>query len=158
MKSRVPDTSRREFCVHACQAASLAAFAAILDACSGSPSGPSGNATELPTIAGTNSAGTVTVSIASGSPLASVGGAALVQASGVNLLVSRTGQDTFVALSAVCTHQGCTVTGIQNSTYVCPCHGAGFTTSGAVVAGPATRALQAYATTFANNVLSIRIA
>lgn len=43
---------------------------------------------------------------------------------------------TFVAYSAVCTHQGCIVnpdgTGFQ-----CPCHGATYDSSGAVTGGPA---------------------
>lgn len=48
----------------------------------------------------------------------------------------------FVAYSAVCTHQGCTVA-YQNGQLACPCHGSVFDpANGAeVVAGPAPRPL-----------------
>jgi cytochrome b6-f complex iron-sulfur subunit len=106
---------------------------------------------------GSVSSGAVTVSVDASSPLATVGGAALVQSASGNFLVSRTAPDTFVAVTAVCTHEACTVTGFQNSRYVCPCHGSQYTTSGTVVQGPATRALQQFATRFATNVLTITL-
>jgi hypothetical protein len=40
-----------------------------------------------------------------------------------SFLVARTGTDTFTALTAICTHQQCTVTGFADNRYVCPCHG-----------------------------------
>jgi cytochrome b6-f complex iron-sulfur subunit len=60
-----------------------------------------------------------------------------------------------VALTAVCTHEQCTVTGFQNSQYVCPCHGSQYSTSGAVTMGPATRALQQFSTQFSTPTLTI---
>ena len=148
---------RRVFCLHACQAASLAAIGSLLPACSGSPSRPSGSAPALPTLNGQVSAGAITVTVDASSPLATVGGAALVQSSAANVLVSRQSQDTFAAVTAICTHEQCTVTGFQNSRYVCPCHGSQYTTTGAVVQGPATRNLQTFATRFTNNVLTITV-
>ena len=147
---------RREFCIHTCQALSLAAITGALDACSKSPSSPSSNAPALPTIVGTSSGGGVNLTIDASSPLATTGGAALVQAAAGNFLVSRSSQTDFVALTAICTHEQCTVSGFQNSRYVCPCHGSQYSTTGAVVQGPAARALQQFATTFTNNVLTIR--
>jgi cytochrome b6-f complex iron-sulfur subunit len=135
---------------------SVAAVGTLLPACSnGNPSGPSATVPALPLITGSLGNGAVTVTVDSASPLASVGGAALVQSSVGNFLVSHTGQDTFVALTATCTHQTCTVTGFENSRYVCPCHGSQFTTAGAVAAGPATRALQQFATQFTAPTLII---
>ena len=145
--------TRRAFCAQACGAASLASVASMLQACGGSPTSPS-DAPGLPTINGSVTNRVVSVSIDPGSPLATVGNAALVQTTAGSFLVARTAQSTFTALTAVCTHEGCTVTGFESQTYVCPCHGSRFNTAGGVTAGPATRALQSFATQFANNVLT----
>ncbi len=137
---------------------SLATLGSILQACGGSsPSSPTTSAPSLTAVSGTVSAGVVNVTIDAASPLAAVGGAAFVQSSSGNFLVSRTAQDTFVALTAICTHEQCNVTGFQSSRYVCPCHGSQYSTTGAVLQGPATRALSQFATRFANNVLSITL-
>ena len=148
---------RRDFMAHACQAVSLATIGSILQGCSGNPSGPSSSAPSLTVVNGTAGGGAVNVNIDAASPLGTVGGAALVQSGSGNFLVSRTGQDAFVALTAICTHEQCTVTGFQSSRYVCPCHGSQYSTTGAVVQGPASRALQQFATRFANNVLTITL-
>lgn len=152
---------RREFCGQACRAASLAAVGGALTAlaqgCGGSggnPSSPS-SAVSLPVVTGTVSGATVTLAIDASSPLAAVGSAALVQTSNGRLLVAHTGQGTFTALSATCTHEGCTITGYGSQTFVCPCHGAQYDTSGHVTRGPATRPLPQYATSFVDNVLTI---
>ena len=52
-----------------------------------------------------------------------------------------------VAVSRTCTHEGCTVLLPEppERTLDCPCHGSRFTTAGAVVNGPAPRALPAFA-------------
>jgi cytochrome b6-f complex iron-sulfur subunit len=152
--------TRREFCTHACQAVSLTAFAGalgtILQGCggSGNPAGP-GSVQALPLINGTFANGSVTITIDAASPLAAVGSAALVQTGGGFLLVAHTGQDAFMALNGTCTHQTCTITGFGSGTYVCPCHGSQFSTSGQVVAGPAPSNLRQHQTQFANGVLTI---
>ena len=149
--------TRRAFCAQACAAASLAVLATLTDACGGSPTEPSSgsSAPQLQTVSGSVLNGVVSVNIAAGSTLATPGAAALVQATNGSFLVARTAQDSFTALTAVCTHEGCTVSGFQNQNYVCPCHGSTFTTSGSVVAGPASRPLRQFTTQFANNVLTI---
>ena len=147
-------TSRREFCA---QAVALVSIGGLLQGCGGSPTSPS-NAPALPTLNGTASGGAVTLTIDAGSPLATVGSAALVQTGSGNFLVSRTAQDTFTALTAVCTHESCTITGFQSPTFVCPGHGSEFTTSGSVARGPASAPLRQFATRFAGNALTITLA
>jgi len=54
-------------------------------------------------------------------------------------------------------HEACTITGFDNTNYVCPCYGSKFTTAGRVINGPANARLRTFATPFANNVLTISI-
>jgi Rieske Fe-S protein len=151
-----PRSSRREFCVHACQAASFVAATALLQACSGNSTSPSGSTT-LPTINASAAAGKLTVTIDAASPLAAVGSAALVQSTAGNALVSRTAQDTFTAVTALCTHEACTINGISGQIYVCPCHGSQFSVTGGVLKGPAASPLRQFTTSFAGNVLTIAL-
>lgn len=155
----VPKASRREFCAHAI---SLVTVASLLEGCgSSSPTGPGGggsNVPAMPTLNGSAAGNTITVTIDGGSPLASSGSAALVQAGNAgSFLVTRTGQDTFNALTAVCTHEQCIITGFASGTFVCPCHGSQYNTSGRVQAGPATQSLRQFGTQFTNNVLTITL-
>ena len=152
--TETPLPSRREFCAHACQAASLAAASALWQACGGNSTSPS-NSTPLPTINASAAAGTLSVTVDAASPLAAVGSAALVQSNAGNALVTRTGQDTFAAMTAVCTHEACTVTGVSGSTFVCPCHGSQFSSTGGVVKGPAALPLRQFTARFSGNVLTI---
>ena len=87
--------------------------------------------------------------------LAATGTAALVQAANGVFLVAHTGPGSFVALTGICTHQTCTITGFANQTYVCPCHGSTFDVNGRVLGGPAPRALREYPTQFNEGVLTI---
>jgi cytochrome b6-f complex iron-sulfur subunit len=152
----LPQT-RRDFCVQACRAVSLITVGAAIQGC-GSPTSPSGStAPPLATVNGSVASGTVTATIDATSPLASIGSAALVQSSAGNFLVSRAAQDTFTALTAICTHEGCTVDRFASPVYVCPCHGSQYSTSGSVVMGPANAPLRQFATRFANNVLTITL-
>ena|SRR5436190_5073511 len=152
--------SRREFCAQACHVATAGALAGalgtVLDGCSGGGGNGSlpSNVPTLPTIAGTPTSGGVSVTVA-GSPLASVGSAALVQSSSGVFLVARTGQDTFSALTSTCTHQTCTIIGFTGDAFVCPCHGSRFSTTGAVQNGPANRPLRSFATRFDGTTLVI---
>jgi Rieske Fe-S protein len=150
--------SRRTFCLHACQAASCLALGSLAQACGGVSGGSSpSNVPQLSLVNGNVSGRTVVVQIDSSSPLAAVGGAAMVRSSGGAFLVARTGQDSFSALTTICTHQTCTITGFDSTNYVCPCHGSRFTTTGRVVNGPANAPLRSFATQFSNNVLTISL-
>ena len=148
----IPSPTRREFCAYACRGASLLA-AGVFTACGGSPTSPS-NATPLSTVSGSVSGRTVSVSIDPAGALASVGSAAILQTSLGTFLVAHTAQDSFSVLSAICTHESCTITGFSGSQFVCPCHGSQFTTSGGVANGPATRSLPSFASQFSGGVLT----
>jgi len=80
---------------------------------------------------------------------------ALVTSTAGTFLVARTGATSFLALTAQCTHQACVVSNATSSSYVCPCHGSEFDTSGRVLVGPATVPLRQFQTQFSNNVLTI---
>ena len=145
--------TRREFCT---TAVSFVAIGTLLESCGGSPTSPS-NIPALSTITASVSNNTISLTLDASSPLASVGSAALVRAGSGNFLVARVGQDTFNAMTAVCTHEACTVERYESGTFTCPCHGSQYNTSGAVVKGPAPASLRRFNTSFANNVLTISL-
>ena len=153
--------SRRSFCAGACQAASAAALAALFSSCgssssSSSPTGPSSMPVDLAVLSGVFTGSKVQVT-AAGSPLATVGGAALVQSIAGAFLLARTSSSAFVAVEAICTHEGCTITGGDGAVYVCPCHGSRYDRTGHVILGPATASLRQYGTNFADGVVSISL-
>ena len=58
------------------------------------------------------------------------------------IVVTQPEKGTFKAFTAVCTHQGCTVTKVLGGKIVCPCHGSTFSiTDGSPQGGPAQSAL-----------------
>ncbi|MEO8168310.1 MAG: Rieske (2Fe-2S) protein, partial [bacterium] len=72
------------------------------------------------------------------------------------LIVARIADGSYVALSQRCTHAGGTVQyNLNSNIFHCPVHGASFSTSGSVVAGPAGSPLQKYNTTLAGNSLRV---
>ena len=69
-----------------------------------------------------------------------VGGGKIFAAADVVITQPTAGK--FVAFSATCTHQGCSVSTITGDTVNCPCHGSSFALAdGSVVNGPATSGL-----------------
>lgn len=153
MSDRSGSVSRRQFCAGACQAASGATLLTLLSACGGSPTSPGGGNSLLTVLAGQLVGSSVRVT--PGGALANTGDAALVESTAGVFLVARTGASTFTALDAVCTHEGCTITGAQGSDYVCPCHGSRYSRDGRVIGGPALANLRQYSTTFADDVVTI---
>ncbi len=60
------------------------------------------------------------------------------------LVITQPKAGAFKAFSAICTHQGCTVSTVESGTINCPCHGSQFAIAdGAVVNGPAKKPLPA---------------
>lgn len=73
-----------------------------------------------------------------------------------NVFIIRTSDTNYTALSTTCTHQGCTISYNSSSKrLVCPCHGAMFNTTGAVLQGPASTPLTIYTTTVVGTTLTI---
>jgi Rieske Fe-S protein len=63
---------------------------------------------------------------------------------GDKIVVTQPASGDFKAFTAVCTHQGCTVSSVEDSTINCVCHGSKFSIEdGSVQNGPATAALSA---------------
>lgn len=152
-----PPQTRRQFCAHACQAASFLAVGAFAG-CGGSPSSPSAvNAPPAPTVAATLAGRVVSVALDGATALSAVGSGAIAQTALGTFLVARTGQDTYTALSSTCTHEAFAVTGFSNGRFICPNHGSQFTTSGAVAVGPATRGLSQFPTQVSGNVLTFTV-
>ena len=75
-----------------------------------------------------------------------------------NIIVANTGNDNFIALSSICTHQGCTVGYDPGAANIkCPCRWSVSATTGLVINGPAPLALQTYAVSEADNILTISL-
>ena len=148
--------SRRQFCSGACQVASGAALATLVSACSGgdSPTSPSGNATKLGVSNGRFTGSGVQVNVA-GTALTETSGAVLIESTAGVFLLARTGANSYSAIDAVCSHESCTVTGADGTTYVCPCHGSRYDRNGQVLAGPARAALRQFPTSFSDGIVTI---
>ena len=73
-----------------------------------------------------------------------------------DVIIIRTGSDTFAALSRFCTHE---TVGLgysaANTKLVCPRHGSEFSTTGSVLRGPANTALFKYKTEFTSPNLRV---
>ncbi|MFR0356473.1 Rieske (2Fe-2S) protein [Streptomyces sediminimaris] len=60
------------------------------------------------------------------------------------VVVTQPKKDEFKAFSAICTHQGCTVSTVADGTIDCPCHGSKYRIAdGSVAGGPAPSPLPA---------------
>ena len=129
----------------------LALAPSILESCSKSSSMNPG-----PTTGGTPPSGSVInldLSLAENSALNTPGSSKIVQ----NILIINTGTK-IVALSSICTHQGCTV-GYNSAAgdIECPCHGSVYSLSGSVINGPAPSPLHSYPVSQTGNILTITI-
>ena len=80
-----------------------------------------------------------------------------------NLLIARTGEETFVAVDIKCTHKGCEVKfedakdAKHSPMFACPCHDSKFDMNGKPKNGPATIPLGTYKTSFKDGEVTIHI-
>ncbi len=157
-ETSLQEASRREFlktlATTGAALACTATLSAVLAACGGG-SNPTDSTTPPP------ATGQQERFAASSVPaLATVGGGALRTFANRNngnpVLIVRVaagnGSDVFRAMTALCTHAGCTVDTPGTNAWTCLCHGSRFSIQasnfGAVVNGPASRPLQTFPTTF----------
>ncbi len=118
----------------------------IVESCSKSSTGDNGKLTP------DGSAIDLDITLPAYSALATAGGYVVVQ----NIIVINVDNSKFVALSSVCTHQGCTVGfDAPSGDIKCPCHGSVYATSGSVITGPAPSALRAYTAAKSGNIISV---
>lgn len=72
------------------------------------------------------------------------------------IVVTQPKTGEYKAFSAICTHQGCTVSQVVDGTINCPCHGSKFhIADGSVAHGPATRPLPAESITVTGNSITL---
>jgi len=95
----------------------------------------------------TPTSGRVRLSLADYPELAAPDGSVMIRPTGWDdpIYVLALGDRRFTALSPICTHRGCTVE-IQGARLECPCHGSVYDRDGAVLHGPAERALAQFRT------------
>jgi cytochrome b6-f complex iron-sulfur subunit len=73
-----------------------------------------------------------------------------------DIIIIRYSETEYLALSKVCTHQGCEVSYNSSGSYLpCPCHGSVFSTTGSVLNGPAVTNLRSYNVKLTGNSLII---
>lgn len=105
---------------------------------------------------GNGGSGTTRLTANLGSELTSIGSSKI----NGSVIVVRTAagnvEGSFVALSLICTHQGCTVGFDSVATgFKCPCHGSEYNITGGVTQGPAPAALTRYKVTITDNILTV---
>jgi len=72
----------------------------------------------------------------------------------IPVFVTNEGNDKFTVFDVRCTHLGCPISWDDKATqFNCPCHGAVFSASGEVLAGPPPRPLNKYETKLEDGVL-----
>jgi cytochrome b6-f complex iron-sulfur subunit len=73
-----------------------------------------------------------------------------------NIIIAYLGNEEYIALSKICTHQQCTVEySREKELVVCDCHGSEFELDGDVASGPADEPLQEYNTELDGQALRI---
>ena len=100
--------------------------------------------------------GRVTLPFARFPELLTPGGSLVIHPYGMTdpLFVLRIADRRYAVLSPICTHRGCTVE-LAGERLRCPCHGSTYDRQGAVLIGPAERALTRLAVTVDDDRLTI---
>ena len=152
-------SARREFIKKSGAIAAMSMFGvAFFTGCSSDDPDP-GSGTNNPPATGNGivvTNGLVTVNLDLATALATAGGWALVIEAKV--LIVNLGNNTFSALTSVCTHSQCDRNWTFGSNvFTCTCHGSRFSTEGAVLTGPAIQPLRSYDTNLNNRTLTVNL-
>lgn len=132
---------RREFLINTKTALGIGIIAQAIESCS------SQSVTPKPT-----ANFTLDLTNPANSALSKVGGVLLTN----GIYVVCTAQSTYIALSPICTHAGCTVSySSSQNEFICPCHGGTYNISGKVISGPPPSPLAQYQVTVSGNTLTI---
>lgn len=93
------------------------------------------------------------------SPLNKVGGSVVVDSAAGKIIVVRTGESTYVAFSAVCTHKrGIVEYEAAKKQFVCPKHGSTYDgATGKVVEGPADNPLAPHNATASSGSVTVSL-
>lgn len=86
----------------------------------------------------------IIVKIADNPALSTVGGSLTVAD---DIMLIRRDESTFIAVSTICRHKGCTVE-LEGDKFVCPCHGSEYNREGKVTQGPSKANLKTFETMF----------
>jgi cytochrome b6-f complex iron-sulfur subunit len=145
--------TRRSVLRYSALAGAVGLSGAALAACGGDDAGTSTGATTSPSADASSAAPTSEAAptapatdAASGPVLTKaadvpVGGAVIADGpDGAKYVVVQASADQFTGLSAICTHQRCTVA-VAGEQLNCPCHGSRYSLTGEVLRGPATAPL-----------------
>jgi cytochrome b6-f complex iron-sulfur subunit len=115
-----------------------------------------GSALPTATVSSCSNGQCIDLGDANNQDLTAAGGAMLIDAASDTIMVIRISDTQVLALSAICTHAGCSMDYLPSQRLLdCPCHGSQFSTDGAVTRGPAQRALRVYSATVSNNTITI---
>jgi len=75
--------------------------------------------------------------------------------SSAQVVVTQPSAGVYKAFTAICTHQGCTVSNVSDNQIQCPCHGSVFSAKdGSVIQGPASAPLASKTITVANGQIT----
>jgi Rieske Fe-S protein len=97
-----------------------------------------------------------TIKIADNPGLGKVGGFVLIKGTPAGeLLIVRSGNEQFDAMSNVCPHKQCHVEVKSPTLIKCPCHGSTYQIDGAYVSGPSKKSLKKFRVTTDGGVISV---
>lgn len=154
IRSGLLNAERRAFIRKAGAFAAMSAFGLGFFTSCGSDEDPSPVAPTPPGKGVDVSGSTITIDLSENPGLAQAGGWMLIIQAQV--LVVNTGNNTFNALTSVCTHSACDRNwSFASNVFTCNCHVSRFDIEGNVISGPATRNLRSFATALNGDTLTI---